>query len=73
MRQYTCMTFSKPNEEFLFVGTESGDFFSFQVKNRLYVFKHPVCAMGINFIQAITRDKIAVGGGDGQIVLFHVE
>ena len=67
------MTFSKPSEEFLFAGTYSGDFTCIQVKNRLLVFTQNVCAQGIRCIQAVTSDKICVGGGDGQIVLFHVD
>mmetsp|Transcript_16438 Transcript_16438/g.27883 ORF Transcript_16438/g.27883 Transcript_16438/m.27883 type:complete len:281 (+) Transcript_16438:800-1642(+) len=73
VRDYTCLTFSKPNEEFLFAGTKSGDFCSFQVKNKMFVFSQSVCAQGIKNIQAVTKDKICVGGGDGQIVLFHVD
>jgi hypothetical protein len=73
MRDYSCLAFSKPSEEFLFAGTMSGDFCSFQVKNKLLVFTQNVCAQGIKSIQAVTNDKICVGGGDGQIVLFHVD
>lgn len=29
LRDYSCLTFSKPTEEFLFAGTLSGDFCSF--------------------------------------------
>jgi hypothetical protein len=29
MREYSCLAFSKPTEEFLFAGTSSGDFCSF--------------------------------------------
>jgi WD40 repeat protein len=65
VRDYTCLAFSKPNEEFLFAGTKSGDFCSFQVKNRMFVFAQSVCAQGIKCIQAVTNDKICVGGGDG--------
>jgi hypothetical protein len=67
------MTFSKPSEEFLFVGSTSGDFCSYQVKNKMFVFSQSVCAQGIRSIQAVTNDKICVGGGDGQVVLFHVD
>ena len=73
VRDYQCITFSKPNEEFMFVGSTSGDFCSYQVKNRMFVFSQSVCAQGIQSIQAVTHDKICVGGGDGQIVLFHVD
>ena len=57
----------------MFVGSTSGDFCSYQVKNRMFVFSQSVCAQGIKSIQAVTHDKICVGGGDGQIVLFHVD
>lgn len=73
MRDYTCLCFSKPNEEFLFAGTQSGDFCAFQVKNKLLVFTQNVCAQGVKSIQSITQDKICVAGGDGQLVLFHVD
>jgi WD40 repeat protein len=29
VRDYSCLVFSKPNEEFLFAGTQSGDFCCF--------------------------------------------
>ena len=73
VRDYQCITFSKPNQEFMFVGSTSGDFSSYQVKNKMFVFSQSVCAQGIKSIQAVTNDKIAVGGGDGQVVLFHVD
>lgn len=73
VRDYTCLVFSKPTEEFLFAGTNSGDFCCFQVKNKIMVFTQNVCAQGIKCIQAVTSDKICVSGGDGQIVLFHVD
>jgi WD40 repeat protein len=57
----------------MFVGSTSGDFCSYQVKNKMFVFSQSVCAQGIQSIQAVTHDKICVGGGDGQIVLFHVD
>ena len=38
MRDYSCLAFYKPAEEFLFAGTASGDFCCFQVKNKLLVF-----------------------------------
>ena len=65
VRDYSYLAFSKPNEEFLFAGTKSGDFCSFQVKNKMFVFAQSVCAQGIKNIQAVTNDKICVGGGDG--------
>jgi len=44
VRDYQCITFSKPNEEFMFVGSTSGDFCSYQVKNKMFVFSQSVCA-----------------------------
>jgi hypothetical protein len=29
------------------------------------------CAKGIKTIKAVTADKVVVGGGDGQIILFQ--
>jgi hypothetical protein len=31
----------------------------------MFVFAQSVCAQGIKAIQAVTGDKICVGGGDG--------
>jgi len=39
----------------------------------MFVFSQSVCAQGIKNIQVVTNDKICVGGGDGQVVLFHVD
>ena len=71
VREYSCLAFSKPTEEFLFAGTTSGDFVCFQVKNKMLVFTQNVCAQGVRCIQAVTSDKLCVAGGDGQVVLFH--
>lgn len=73
VRDYTCMCFSIPDEQFLFAGTSSGDFCCFQVKNKLLVFTQNVCAQGVKCIVPVTSDKIAVSGGDGTIALFHVD
>jgi len=70
VRDYTCMTFSKNAEEFLYAGTASGDLCVFQVKNKILVYSQNVCAMGIRTVQAVSADKVCIGGGDGQIVLF---
>jgi hypothetical protein len=73
IRDYICLTFSKPSEEYLFAGTSSGDFCCFQVKNKILVFTQNVCAQGVVCIVAVTDDKICVGGGDGTLALFHVD
>lgn len=50
VRDYQCIAFSKPSEEFMFVGSTSGDFCSYQVKNKMFVFSQSVCAQGIRSI-----------------------
>ena len=65
VREYTCMSFSKNAEDFLYAGTASGDLCVFQVKNKILVYSQNVCAMGIRTIKAVAADKVVVGGGDG--------
>ena len=38
VRDYTCMTFSLNQEDFLYAGTSSGDFIGFHVKNKCMAF-----------------------------------
>jgi len=38
IRDYICFAFSLPSEQYLFAGTVSGDFVSFQIKHKLLVF-----------------------------------
>ena len=71
VRDYTCMTFSKNREDYLFAGSESGDLLAFQVKNKSLAFNINACAKGIQTIRAVSADKVVVGGGDGQIILFR--
>ena len=66
------MTFSKNREDYLFAGSESGDLLGFQVKNKSLAFNINACAKGIQTIRALTADKVVVGGGDGQIILFGI-
>jgi WD40 repeat protein len=70
VRDYTCITFSKNSEDYLFAGTSSGDLIGFLVKNKMLVFSINVCAMGVKTIKAVSQDRIIVGGGDGQVALF---
>lgn len=65
VREYTCLQYSKSNEDYLFAGTASGDLCGFQVKTKALAFNLNVCAMGVKTIRAVTVDKIVVGGGDG--------
>ena len=44
IRHYISFCFSKPRQEFLFGGTLSGDFVSFQMKHKMIVFVQNVCA-----------------------------
>jgi WD40 repeat protein len=69
-RDYTCLTYSKNNEDFLYAGTASGDLVSFKVKSKGLAFTVNACAMGIKTICAVSVDKLIVGGGDGQVILF---
>ena len=73
IRQYICFSFSLPNEQYLFAGTASGDFVSFQIKHKLLVFVQNVCAQGVKCITAVSEDKVCCGGGDGTLVLYHVD
>ena len=73
LREYICFVFSKPNEQYLFAGTKSGDFVSFQIKHKLLVFVQNVCAQGVTCITAVSEDKICCGGGDGTLALYHVD
>jgi WD40 repeat protein len=38
IRDYICFSFAKPSQQYLFAGTRSGDFVSFQIKHKLLVF-----------------------------------
>lgn len=73
VRDYTCITYSKNQEDYLYAGTSSGDLIGFFVKNKMMVFSQNVCAMGIKTIKAVDADRIVVGGGDGQVVLFKTD
>ena len=71
VRDYSCVTYSKNQEDYLFAGTSSGDLIGFLVKNKTLVFSINVCAMGVKTIKAVTADRLIVGGGDGQVALFR--
>jgi len=58
IRDYICFAFSLPSEQYLFAGTKSGDFVSFQIKHKLLVFVQNVCAQGVTCITAVSEDKV---------------
>lgn len=43
------------------------------MKHKMIVFVQNVCAQGVTQIVAVSEDKIAVGGGDGTLALYHVD
>ena len=73
IRKYICFSFSIPDEQYLFAGTASGDFVSFQIKHKLLVFVQNVCAQGVTCIASVSEDKVCCGGGDGTLALYHVD
>ena len=64
-REYSCLSYSKNNEDFLFAGTASGDLLGFQIKYKSLAFNANVCARGIKVIRAVSADRVVIGGGDG--------
>lgn len=38
----------------------------------MLIFSVNVCALGIKTVKTVSADKIIVGGGDGQVVLFNI-
>ena len=73
VRDYLCMAFSALNEEYLYTGTATGDFCSFQIKNKILVFCSNVCSKGVLSIVCCGNDKVCVGGGDGTLAVFFVQ
>lgn len=73
IRKYITFAFSIPDEQYLYAGTASGDFVSFQIKHKLLVFVQNVCAQGVTCITAVSEDKVCCGGGDGTLALYHVD
>ena len=57
----------------MFIGTTSGDFLSFQLKNKILVFTQAVCSGGVNAIAAINSELVAVGGGDATLAVYKVQ
>jgi len=72
IREYLCVDFSKNNEDYLFVGTTTGDFLIFSLKNQHLSGKISVSALGVTSIRSVTRNIIAVGCGNGDLKTFNV-
>lgn len=56
----------------MFIGTTSGDFLSFQLKNKILVFTQAVCSGGVNAIAVMNSELVAVGGGDATLAVYKV-
>ena len=79
-REYICITFSINSEKYVYaginqliLGTTSGDFVCFQVKNRMIVFTKIACAKGVTSIVALDNNQVVIGGGDGSLALYYVD
>ncbi len=72
-RSYTSIAFSKPDQKYMFIGTTSGDFCSFQLKNKILVFTQAVCSGGVTAITVINERMVAVGGGDATLAVYSVQ
>jgi len=73
IREYISMDFSKNKEDYLFVGTTSGDFLIFQMKTLILSAIVNVCAQGVTSINTLTKDLLVVGGGNGTIAFYKVD
>lgn len=73
IREYLALDFSKNKEEYLYAGTTSGDFCVFQMKNKILASMVNVSALGVTSIQAITKDILCVGGGNGTFVIYKLD
>lgn len=73
IREYLALEFSKNKEDYLYAGTTSGDFCVFQMKNKVLSSIVNVCALGVTSIEAVSKDVLCVGGGNGTLALFKVE
>jgi len=57
----------------LFVGTTTGDFLIFSLKNSHLSNKISVSALGVTAIRAVTKNCIVVGCGNGDLQTFNVK
>ena len=73
IRDYLCAEFSKNQEDYLFVGTKTGDFLIISLKNSHLSGKISVSALGVTAIRAVTKNCIVVGCGNGDLQTFNVE
>lgn len=67
IREYVCMEFSKNREDYLLLGTSSGDFCTFQMKNKFFGHYITVAALGVQTIRFIDNTMFLVGTGNGTL------
>jgi WD40 repeat protein len=73
IRKYICVDFSKNAEDYLFVGTTTGDFLIFSLKNSHLSGKISVSALGVTSIRSVTKNILVVGCGNGDLQTFNVD
>ena len=67
VRDFTCVAFS-PDQEWLYAGTETGDFAAVALKSLVFAACPRVTSNGIHSLLPI-RDGLVIGGGDGKVVV----
>lgn len=60
-------------EDYLFVGTSTGDFLVFSLKNNHLSGKINVSALGVTSIRAVNKNCLVAGCGNGDLMTFQVE
>lgn len=73
IREYISLEFSQNKQDFLYAGTTSGDFCVFQMKNKILASIVNVSALGVTSIQAVSKDTLCVGGGNGTFVIYKAD
>ena len=73
IRDYISIEFSKNAEDYLYVGTTTGDFLVFSLKNNHLSGKISVSALGVTAIRAVNKNCIVAGCGNGDLVTYTVE
>ncbi|CAD8189831.1 unnamed protein product [Paramecium octaurelia] len=72
VRDYICMEFSKNREEYLLLGTTSGDFCVFQMKNKFFSHQIVVAALGVMSIRFVDFTRFIVGAGNGTLAMYQI-
>ena len=73
IRDYLCIEFSKPNQEYLYAGTSSGDFCTFQMKNKILSSIITVAPLGVTSIHTSCSSILHIGCGNGSFVNFSID